>query len=183
MPQPELEHRFTAFGTTRRGRFASASALALVTCLLGAAEATALPAFSTAPKSALGTGDQVELYSLRTGCHPTFDRVVLRGRFGTPAYDVRYVTRIVEDGSGDPVPLLGTRRIRVLLRDSRGHTEDGTESLLPAVRTPRCPNLRQVKVAGDFEGQVSLGLGLRRRTGFRVFRLTGPTRVVVDVSH
>ena len=49
--------------------------------------------------------------------------------------------------------------------------------------TPRCPNLRQVKLAGDFEGVVSFGLGLRRKTGFRVFRLTAPTRIVVDVRH
>jgi hypothetical protein len=30
---------------------------------------------------------------------------------------------------------------------------------------------------------VSFGLGLARKTGFRVFRLTGPTRIVVDVAH
>jgi hypothetical protein len=40
-----------------------------------------------------------------------------------------------------------------------------------------------VKVVEDFEGVVRFGLGLRRRTGFRVFRLTNPTRIVVDVSH
>jgi hypothetical protein len=45
------------------------------------------------------------------------------------------------------------------------------------------PNLRQVKPSGDFEGVVSFGLGLRRRTGFRVFRLSGPARVVIDVAH
>jgi hypothetical protein len=33
------------------------------------------------------------------------------------------------------------------------------------------------------EGVVSFGLGLRRTTGFRVFRLTGPARIVVDVAH
>jgi hypothetical protein len=49
--------------------------------------------------------------------------------------------------------------------------------------TPRCPNLRQVKGAGDFEGVVSFGLGLRHKAGFRVFRLTGPTRIVIDVAH
>jgi hypothetical protein len=40
-----------------------------------------------------------------------------------------------------------------------------------------------VKIAGDFEGVVSFGLGLRRKTGFRVFRLTAPTRIVIDVAH
>jgi len=65
---------------------------------------------------------------------------------------------------------------------ARGHTQGGT-NLLAQVKTPRCPNLRQVKVAGDFEGVVTFGLGLRHKTGFRVFRLTGPKRLVVDVAH
>jgi hypothetical protein len=95
---------------------------------------------------------------------------------------VRYVNQIVADPSGMPVSLLGTKRLHVVVRHARGHTSAGT-NLLPAVVTPLCPNLRQVKKAGDFEGIVSLGLGLRRKTGFRVFRLTGPTRVVIDVAH
>jgi hypothetical protein len=92
------------------------------------------------------------------------------------------VQRVVADPSGRAVRLLGTKRIRVGVSLARGHTSGGT-NLLPAALTPRCPNLRQVKVAGDFEGVVSFGLGLRRKAGFRVFRLSGPTRVVVDVAH
>ena len=76
----------------------------------------------------------------------------------------------------------GSKRIRVVNGQARGHTQGGT-SLLPAVRTPHCPNLRQMKTSGDFEGVVSFGLGLRRKTGFRVFRLAGPARIVVDVAH
>jgi hypothetical protein len=49
--------------------------------------------------------------------------------------------------------------------------------------SPLCANLQQVKAVGDFEGVVSFGLGLRRKTGFRVFRLTDPTRIVIDVAH
>ena len=152
-------------------------------CCLGlAAVALALPPFTTAPKTAPGSGGQAELFALAVGCHSTYDRFVVRERFATPGYDVRYVAQIVADGSGNPVSLEGARRIRVVIRQARGHTQGGT-SLLPAVRTPHCPNLRQVKTTGDFEGVVSFGLGLRRKTGFRVFRLTGPARIVVDVAH
>jgi hypothetical protein len=147
-----------------------------------AAVAFGLPPFTTAPKSSPGSGGQAELFGVATGCHPTFDRFVIRARFGTPRYDVRYVKRIVADGSGRPVALRGTKRIRVVIRNARGHTQGGT-NLLPRVRTPLCPNLRQIKTAGDFEGIVSFGLGLRRKTGFRVFRLTGPTRIVIDIAH
>jgi hypothetical protein len=160
-----------------------AAILVTLLWLLGlAAVAFGLPPFTTAAKSSPGSGGQAEVFGVATGCHSSFDRFVIRARFGTPRYDVRYVKRIVADGSGRPVALRGTKRIRVVIRNARGHTQGGT-NLLPRVRTPLCPNLRQVKTAGDFEGVVTFGLGLRRKTGFRVFRLTGPTRIVIDVAH
>src|SRR3954447_18293929 len=163
-------------------RTSATIALSVVSLLLVAATAFGLPPFTTAPKHAAGSGAQAQVSHLRAGCHATFDRVVVNARFGAPRYDVRNVKRIVEDASGKPVHLLGTKRIRILLRNARGHTQGGT-NLLPNVRTPRCPNLRQVKNAGDFEGIVTLGLGLRHKTGFRVFRLTSPKRLVVDIHH
>jgi hypothetical protein len=166
----------------KSGRRVAAMVAAPASCLVLAAVAVGLPPFTTAPKSSAGSGGQAELFGVATGCHPTFDRFVIRARFATPSYDVRYVKRIIADGSGLPVPLRGTKRIRVVVRNARGHTQAGT-NLLPGVRTPLCPNLRQIKTAGDFEGVVSFGLGLQRKTGFRVFRLTGPTRIVVDVAH
>lgn len=45
---------------------------------------------------------------------------------------------------------------------------------------------RQVAYAGSFEGQTTLGLGVRARLPFRVFLLDGPgdgSRMVVDVAH
>jgi hypothetical protein len=156
--------------------------MVLASFLTVAAVALGLPPFTTAPKSAPGSGGQVQLSRVATGCHASFDRFVFRARFGTPRYDVRYVRRIVADGSGATVRLRGRKRIRVVIRDARGHTQSGT-NLVPNVRTPLCPNLRQIKTAGDFEGIVTFGLGLRRKTGFRVFRLTGPTRLVIDVAH
>jgi hypothetical protein len=144
--------------------------------------AQGLPAFTTAPKVASPRGDAAELSNAAAGCHATFDRFVIRARFATPGYDVRYVSRIVADPSGRPVSLLGAQRIRIRLNLAAGHDNRG-RNLLPGTLTPRCPNLLQVKKAGDFEGTVSFGLGLAHMTGFRVFRLTNPTRVVIDVAH
>jgi hypothetical protein len=163
-----------------RRAIAAFAALAASLCL--AAAAFALPPFNTAPKTSTGSGGQAELFAIAAGCHATFDRFVIRARLAKPGYDARYVAHIVADGSGNPVHLLGTKRIRVVVREARGHTSGGA-NLLPSVLTPLCSNLRQVKKSGDFEGVVSFGLGLRRKTGFRVFRLTAPTRIVIDVAH
>jgi hypothetical protein len=153
-----------------------------LTLALALFSAVALPAFTTGPKTSPGRGDAAELYNVAAGCHNTYDRFDIRARFATPGYDVRYVRRIVADPSGRPVPLPGAKRIRIKFNLAAGHDSRGT-NLLTRSLTPQCSNLLQVKKTGDFEGTVSFGLGLRRATGFRVFRLTNPTRVVIDVAH
>lgn len=161
----------------------TAGLAAVVALLVTAAAAFGLPPFSTDAKSSnAGSGRQAEISNLATGCHDSFDRFVVRTRLALARYDVRYVKRIVADGSGETVALEGSRRLRIIIRNGRAHTSTGA-ALVPRVRTPHCPNLRQVKLAGDFEGVVTFGLGLRSRNGFRVFRLTDPSRLVVDVAH
>jgi hypothetical protein len=151
---------------------------AIALAFLGlAAAAYGLPPFTTTAKTSPSSGSQARLSSAAAGCHASYDRFVVRvGSGGKPGYDVRYVSKIIADPSGNPVSLQGTKRLRVIIRDATART-------LPSTITPGCSNLRQVKKAGDFEGVVSYGLGLRRKTGFRVFRLTGPTRIVIDVAH
>ena len=46
--------------------------------------------------------------------------------------------------------------------------------------------LRQVALAGSFEGQTTFGVGVRARLPYRVFLLDGPgngSRLVLDVAH
>jgi hypothetical protein len=161
-----------------------AVSLAVAISFLGpASAASALPPFTTAAKTSPSSGGTAELSSAATGCHAGYDRFVVRARSGgKPGYDVRYVSRIISDGSGEPVSIQGSKFLRVSIRNARGHTSSGA-NLLPSVLTPHCSNLRQVKKAGDFEAVVTYGLGVRRKTGFRVFRLTAPTRIVIDVAH
>jgi hypothetical protein len=150
-----------------------------------ASAALALPPFSTDPRSAgPNDGGQSELLAASAGCHKRFDRFVVRVGDVTPAaYRARYVSRIVSDGSGATVSLLGSKRLRLRFPTARAHSASSGAPLVARTLTPRCPNLRQVKLAGDFEGVVTFGFGLRAKNGFRVFRLTAPERVVVDFKH
>ena len=161
-----------------------AAALVAACAAASGASARGLPPFGTGAQKLPATGKarQPEISRLSVECHRTYDRLVIRSRDGTPNTDVRYVARIHEDASGRLIPLLGTARLQVTLQIARAHTLGG-RTLLPAVLTPRCPSLRQVKLAGDFEGYVSLGLGLATRTGFRIFQTAPPRRIVVDVAH
>ena len=163
-------------------RKALAAAAALGSTLVLATAAFGLPPFTNTPKTDAGSGGQAVIDGLRTSCHGTFDRLVLDARRGVPQYDVRYVRRVRSDGSGAVVRLKGTKRLRVVMQNARAHSQSGAP-LIGGAQTPLCPSLRQVKLAGDFEGVVTFGIGLRRKDGFRVFRLTDPARVVIDVAH
>jgi hypothetical protein len=148
-----------------------------------AGAAVALPPFTTAGKSTSDSLAQRELVAFRTATHPGFDRMVFQFRGGTPGFNVRYVARIVQDGSGATVSLLGTRFLAIRFAAARAHPQNGSRLNVPRVRTPLFRSIRQVKLAGDFEGVVSYGAGIAGRRAFRVFRLTSPPRIVVDVRH
>lgn len=159
-------------------RFLAGSAVLVY--LGGAATATALPPFTTAPKvvTAPASAPQATLVKITVGRHPTFDRTVFRFTGSTPGYRIRYVPRVVQDGSGLPISLLGTRYLQIAFFP----TVNGTTTNVPRTITPRFPTLRQIKVAGDFEAVSSFGMGLSRRVGFRVFTLSAPRRIVIDVA-
>ena len=155
--------------------------LLVASVLLIPAQANATPqtcstVWGSLPKSDLtmGTG---ELDTVRAGQHPCFDRLVV-DIDGPPAgYDVRYVSEVTADGSGAAVPTPGGARLQVIARH-------------PSYSRPALPNVsgfktfRSVTWAGSFEGQTTIGLGVRARLPFRVFSLEGGHgRIVVDVAH
>jgi hypothetical protein len=147
-----------------------------------ASPAAALPPFGTAPVSGagfggVGPGKQVTIQSVTVGSHPGFDRVVITSKDGLPAFTVRYVAQVIQDASGAPVPLLGSAFLQVTLRPT------STEAHAPQTTiTPGLAALKQVKGAGDFEAVTSYGIGQATKAGFRVFTLSGPDRIVIDLA-
>lgn len=139
--------------------------------------------FSTAPRSGPASNAAVQAALVRVSAarHPGFDRVVFRFAGARPAYRVRYVPRLVQDGSGRVIAIEGTRILQVTFTNARAHTLAGHPTAAAAVLTPHLPRLRQVRRAGDFEGVVTYGLGLKGRAAFRVVRLASPDRIAIDV--
>jgi AMIN domain len=152
---------------------------------LAAGTAKDLPAPTrTDPQVADLTTGGGQLIRVRTGRHRDYDRVVFDIRGARPGWNVRYVPRLTQDGSGLPVAIRGSAVLQVALVGAPAHDEQGRPTLrTPRTLTPELPTLRQIRFAGDFEGVTTFGLGLRDRVGFRVFSLSNPTRVVVDVAH
>jgi hypothetical protein len=132
------------------------------------------------------------LDGVRAGRHTCFDRLVLDVDDvpGSLTYDVRYVDTVRADGSGMAVPLAGGADLQVVLRaaayDDRGRSTYPVADPTELVDVDGWSTFRQVAWAGSFEGQTTVGLGVRARLPFRVLVLDGPgdgARLVVDVAH
>jgi hypothetical protein len=132
------------------------------------------------------TGSTGEMHDVRTGRHGCYDRLVIDVDGDLSGYSVRYVDAVAMDGSGAPVPLRGGARLLIVATAPTMST-DGIflpNGELANVRQYR--TFRQVAWAGSFEGQTSIGLGVRARLPFRVRLLDGPghrSRLIVDVAH
>jgi hypothetical protein len=121
-----------------------------------------------------------ELVSVQTAERDGYDRVVFTFEGSLPGYQVRYVPRVTDAG-GRRLALRGAAFLEVAFEPARAHGADGRPTFPAGTITPGSPALRQVRFAGDFEGQVSFGLGVASRGGFRVSELRNPSRVAVDV--
>lgn len=122
----------------------------------------------------------------RVAHHDGFDRVVLDFEgTGTPGWTVRYVDEPVADDSGIEVDLDGDSILRI---DASGLSTPATEDFdvdqiaSGFYDTGQADVVQDVYASGVFEGWSGSLVGLDEQAPFRVFTLTEPTRLVVDVS-
>jgi hypothetical protein len=125
------------------------------------------------------------LQAVHAGREPGFDRVVfeLSGP-GFPGYRVQYATEPIRAcGSGAPVSLAGADHLVVRFEPAQAHDTLGRITSADRALAPRLPQVLELKLVCDFEGQVELAIGLAARRPFRVLEDSQPPRVIVDVRH
>ena len=179
----------------RRGLAASVAAAAVIAALgvvpavAGASGASAAPYCGITWGSLAKTAAPMvagPVTGVRSGRHDCYDRLVIDLKGTAPGYDVRYVTNVHTEGQGTVVPLRGGAKLQVVVRAPAS----GTGAYIPAnpkelVNVAGYQTFRQVAWAGSFEGQTTIGLGVRARLPFEAFTLTDATgsRLVIDVAH
>jgi hypothetical protein len=138
------------------------------------------------PKSA-GVMRQSPLTNIRTGRHECFDRMVFDFNGTAPGYNVKYVSNVYADGSGQLIPLAGGAKIQIVAL-APAYNQNGQATYpgvvggsLPGVNLTGYQTFRDAKFAGSFEGQTTVGLGVRARLPFRAFTLDN--RLIIDVAH
>jgi len=80
------------------------------------------------------------------------------------------------------VLLVGQAFFEIVLQPATAHDDAGTPTVASPIAADGLPAIRQIALAGDFEGYVHLGIGLTGVTGYRVTQLTGPDRLVFDFA-
>lgn len=152
------------------------SALGAVLLMVAASVVAATPASST--QTPVLTG-------IRTGLNSGFDRIVLDMSGHRPEVTHGWGDELRADGSGHVVWLTGEHFATIRVNPAAAHDEQGNSTYRgpKKFRTRNLLNVMAVALTGDFEAVLSIGLGTRYRSWVRVFTLSAPTRVVIDVGH
>jgi hypothetical protein len=143
--------------------------------------AQALPPFACGTVSAGSTGGgAAPISDVRLGHHIGYDRFVIQfAGSRVPHYTVIPKSSAVFwlDPSNRRVTLRGAAGIKITLFPASGMgTFHGAADIWTTF-----PQLLEARNIGDFEAVTSWGLGLRHQSCKRVFTLSGPPRLVIDV--
>jgi len=141
---------------------------------------TPLPAFACAD-AAGGTTGVANTIAARVAEQPGYDRFVLQMDSIVPAYTVkRQATATFTQGaSGQTVQLSGSAGVLITVHSATGAS---TFSGPPYFVQADYQVLKEARQIQDFEGTVSWGLGLSRPVCMRVFTLSDPARLIVDLQ-
>lgn len=147
----------------------------------------ALPPWTDDPQeqAPVASDEPQEITDVRTGLHEDFDRVVLDLTGDEPVlgWFVGPVDEAVEDPTGFALDVEGETFLQLGVRGIDWTTESPQRYDGDPVAGAGTAVLTEVVFGGLFEGQQQVVLGLREETDYRIFSLSDPARIVVDVRH
>jgi hypothetical protein len=109
-----------------------------------------------------------------------YDRIVFDIPGPLPGYTAKYVTEVIQDGSGKPVSVPGAVHLTIVLTPAQAHRDNGTVTV-SGIHTVNLPTLKSYAVVGDYEGYVTIALGLNNKHGYHVAELAN--RIYIDVAN
>jgi hypothetical protein len=134
----------------------------------------------TVNRAASGSG-LAQPTTARVGGQPGFDRIVFAyAGSALPSLSITSVTPpFVRDPSGQPVTVAGKVFLGIVFRNVPGIVSGYSG---PTSFKAGLPLLTDLELSGDFEGVQQWVAGLSQQACVRVFALTSPTRLVVDLA-
>jgi hypothetical protein len=128
--------------------------------------------------------DGLTVTAVRAASHEGFDRVVFElSGSGTPGWQVEYVDAPTAQGSGAAIDVPGAAYLAVSLQGTSYPYDSGAEEVARgAVPVSGTDVVQGVFYDATFEGVSAAVIGTADQAPFRVYSLTGPSRVVVEVA-
>ena len=148
------------------------------------AEATPFEGDTAADVAEPVDAEGLTVTAVRAARHEGYDRVVFEfAGSGTPGWTVEYVDTPSSQGSGDTVDVPGDAVLQVTAQGVSYPYETGATEL-PAgpVATSGTEVVQSVVYDTTFEGTAVAWIGTSGEAPFRVYALTGPSRLVVEVA-
>ena len=108
-----------------------------------------------------------------------FDRIVLDISGALPGYSAKYVTELRRDGSDEAVSIPGEAFLLIVLQGAQAHRDDGTPTVT-GVHRISLAGIKAYAIVGDYEGYVSIALGVNGVRKYHVGELTD--RIYIDVA-
>jgi hypothetical protein len=142
---------------------------------------------NTQPDTQAAVGGPLGMQSAAAAGHACYDRVAFTlggNTTGQPGWRVEYVSAPTSDGSGEPVNVNGPAYLQVVIRAVGYPGDTGIPD--PAVKrfSPSDTHVvHEVVLDTAYEGQYTAFIGVSATLPFRVFRLSNPARVVIDIRY
>lgn len=129
------------------------------------------------------SGSALILTAARSSVHGAYDRVVLQfSGPGTPGWSAQYATEAATLGKGDPIKVAGAGMIDLMITGTT-YPQQGSPALKSG-STPGAGVIPEIYSDGWFEGTTHVVLGTAAAARpFRVFAVSNPARLVIDVFH
>lgn len=158
-----------------------------------AASAPAGAPFACEPLEIRDQADQTHalIADVRVGTHEGYDRLVveftpaMEAPPGVPEYIIRVAEQpLTQDPSDQPMEVPGSHHLLLALLGGTKYDENyNLRYTGPTQFDPAFPALVAVYERGDFEATSSWYIGLDQEPCLRVFTLTDPMRLVIDIAH
>lgn len=126
-----------------------------------------------------------EITGVRTGLHDGYDRVVLDLSGSSPelGWFAGFTDEAIEDPTGRPLDVEGVAFLQLGVNGIDWTTDSPDRYSGATIADDALEVVTEVVFGGLFEGQQQILIGLEEQTAYRMFVLSDPARIVIDIRH
>ncbi|HEX9929924.1 MAG TPA: hypothetical protein VGB02_15435 [Pyrinomonadaceae bacterium] len=124
------------------------------------------------------------LKNFRAARHKNYDRIVFEFQTAKmPSYKIEYVNDVRQCGSGNAVSLAGDAQLEITFTPAQAHNDKGRATVRKREQKFGYKILKEAEITCDFEGDVTVALGVSAPNKYQVLELKNPTRLAIDIKH